>query len=62
MKYRLVLERLLEIERAIGIQDAPAIKRMVVEAQELILKLQKNLSKLCIRTGTQVPYQSRANR
>ena len=41
MKYRLVLERLLEIERALGVQDTPTVRSMVIEAQELILKLQK---------------------
>lgn len=41
MKYLLVLERLLEIERALGVQDTPTVRSMVIEAQELILRLQK---------------------
>lgn len=41
MKYRLILERLLEIERAIGVEDTPIVKRMVIDAEEFILKLQR---------------------
>lgn len=41
MKYRLVLERLLEIERALGVEDTPTVRSMLIEAQELILKLHK---------------------
>jgi hypothetical protein len=41
MKYRLILEKLLEIERTIGVQDAPTVKRMVIDAEEFILKLQR---------------------
>lgn len=41
MKYGLVLERLLEIERAVGVQDAQTVRRMVIDTEEFILKLQR---------------------
>ena len=36
-----VLSKLTEIERSIGVVDSLALRRMIVEAQDFILKSQK---------------------
>lgn len=36
-----LLERLMEIERAIGVEDSATVRRMVIAAQECYLKMQK---------------------
>lgn len=40
-----VLRRLQEIERAIGVLDAVSIRRMIIEAEDCVLDLQKELLK-----------------
>lgn len=40
-----VLKRLREIERAIGVLDAVSIRRMIIEAEDCVLDLQKELLK-----------------
>lgn len=37
-----LLSRLLEIERAIGVEEPIRIREMLMEAQECVLELQKN--------------------
>jgi hypothetical protein len=41
MKSSQILGKLAEIERSIGYVDSVALRRMVVEAQELVLQAQK---------------------
>ena len=36
-----LLERLIEIERAIGVKDSIALRRMVVDTQDYVLQMQK---------------------
>ncbi|HEX8711034.1 MAG TPA: hypothetical protein VF730_04110 [Terracidiphilus sp.] len=36
-----MLDRLIEIERAIGVVDSLSLRKMVVEAQEVVLQAQK---------------------
>lgn len=38
-----IVERLIEIERAIGVRDPIAVRRMVIEAEECALELHKEL-------------------
>ena len=58
MKYRLVLERLMEIERAVGVQDTHTVKRMVIDAEEFILKLQKESIQTIRSESLSLPLQS----
>jgi hypothetical protein len=41
MHAKQLLERLIEIERAIGVKEPLAIREMVMEAQEYLLEIQK---------------------
>ena len=44
MHVKQLLERLIEIERAIGVQEPQTVRAMVMEAQEYLLGLQKAAS------------------
>ena len=41
MHARQLLERLIEIERAIGVEEPLTVREMVMEAQEYLLEVQK---------------------
>ncbi len=41
MHAKQLLERLIEIERAIGVEEPLAVREMVMEAQEYLLEIQK---------------------
>lgn len=41
MHAKQLLERLIEIERAIGVKEPLAVRGMVMEAQEYLLEIQK---------------------
>jgi hypothetical protein len=41
MHAKQLLERLIEIERAIGVKEPLAVREMVMEAQEYLLEIQK---------------------
>jgi hypothetical protein len=45
MHAKQLLERLTEIERAIGIQEPLTVRAMVMEAQEYLLELQRNAAR-----------------
>lgn len=47
-----VLRRLHEIERAIGVLDAVSIRRMVIEAEDCVLDLQRELLKASLLRET----------
>jgi hypothetical protein len=43
-----LLQKLIEIEQAVGSEEHATIRRMIVEAQECLLGFQKNaLTRLC---------------
>jgi hypothetical protein len=42
MHSKQLLERLIEIERAIGVEEPLTVREMVMEAQEYLLELQRN--------------------
>jgi hypothetical protein len=41
-----VVERLIEIERALGVEDTSTIRRMLWDAQECALQIQKHATEI----------------
>lgn len=63
MNISLVLDRLIEIERAIGVVDSLSLRKMVVEAQEAVLQAQKQaIHDLRQRTAPPIPADSSQRR
>lgn len=63
MNISLVLDRLIEIERAIGVVDSLSLRKMVVEAQEIVLQAQRQtVRELRQRAAQPVPIDAGEHR
>lgn len=47
--FREVIRRLIEIERAIGVLDALSIRRMIIEIEDYVLRLEKEVFEMARR-------------
>jgi hypothetical protein len=64
MNHRDLLDKLLQIERAIGVESNLAVREMIMNAEECLLKLEKaRVEELCKNAGVSIlsGYQPEAS-